>query len=145
MLDYRRRPVLKVHRVSNRKHKTYTRSIAIYSTTTKKKDSSRVLNHIRACKLQNRDAVLLGLLRPWLCPAMQYRKLWVFQRKRTTINPYSLLLLSDTHTVRTPTPSPSCSVVKAVSRKYTVSMMYMHTVHTQSQCGMQRNHLITES
>lgn len=58
-----------------------------------------VLNHIHACMLQNQNPVVLSLLRPSACPAMHNRKLWVllFFGGGTTINPYSLLLLSDTH------------------------------------------------
>lgn len=60
--------------------------------------------------------------------------------KRTTINPYNLV----THTVHTPSPSSSCSGDKH-KRHLSVSKMNVYNIHTETQCTMQSNHLITQS
>lgn len=102
-------------RIPNRKHKWHseTDSDRRYLRDDHKEETQHryVLNHIHECMLQNRGPVLPSLLRPSVCPATRYRKLWFFLRrkKRTTINPYNLLLLSETHCTHSPAPSSSCS------------------------------------
>lgn len=125
---------------------TYVQSIAIYPTTTKKKHrtlcpesySPMFITDSRRSPAKSTEALSL--------PSDAIQEAMVFLgKKRTTINPYSLLLLSDTHCTHSDPLPFLFSVVMAVSVKYTVSMMYIYTVHTKSQCSVNRNHLITES
>lgn len=89
-----------------------------------------------------------SLLRPSVCPATHYRKLWFFWR-RTTINPYSLLLLSDTLYTLHP-PSPSCSqMVMVVSIKHAqcihdVPIQYSYTVTMQHSGESSDNRELTK-
>lgn len=96
----RRRPVLKVHRISNRKHKrqseSNTQTVAIYWTTTKKNTASLCpASDPRTHVTESRPGPV-----GWGPKSAQRRTTGsyvFFGGERTTINPYSLLLLSDTH------------------------------------------------
>ena len=97
---------------------------------------------------QNGDLVLPSLPRPSVCPATHLQEAMIFWgEKRTTINPYSWLVLSDTHCTHSCPPFPSCSQ-NGYGDEHNAHSVYpwcTYRIYIEWRCSMQSNHLITQS
>ncbi len=138
-----RRPVLKVHRISNRKHTqhsdTYIQTVALYWTTTRKKRSTVtswiIFMHVCYRMETQSGQVCRGPPSAQRLSTGSYGFFEGGAKKKKLQLTLTTHYFSVIHTVHTPTPSPSClRTVMAASIKHTVciydvSIQYTHS-HT---------------